>query len=105
MNKYCLIIAFIFLIDASTVFGQQEKEKMIDASKPTNFYNSVNHAVEFISRADGGNLLGYRANLVLAPSEKNYILGEIPVLYNTQSKNFGLGDIRARYFYLPYKNF
>lgn len=103
MKKVNFILVIIGLIAALSAFGQQEK--VIDASKPTNFYNSVNHAFEFTSRPDGGNLLGYRANLVLAPSEKNLILGEIPVLYNTETKNFGLGDIRARYFYLPYKNY
>jgi len=103
MKKVNSILVFIGLIASISAFGQQEK--VIDASKPTNFYNSVNHAFEYTSRPDGGNLLGYRANLVLAPSEKNLILGEIPVLYNTETKNFGLGDIRARYFYLPYKNY
>jgi len=103
MKKVNSILVFIGLIASLSAFGQQEK--VIDASKPTNFYNSVNHAFEYTSRPDGGNLLGYRANLVLAPSEKNLILGEIPVLYNTETKNFGLGDIRARYFYLPYKNY
>jgi len=33
------------------------------------------------------------------------ILAEIPLLYNLPNKKFGLGDIRARYFYLPYKNY
>ena len=42
---------------------------------------------------------------MLAPSEKNLILGEIPLQYNTETKSFGLGDIRGRYFYLPYKNY
>ena len=105
MKKVNLILAIISLLAVSSAFGQHAKEQVIDASKPTNFYNSVNHAFEFISRPDGGNLLGYRANVVLAPSEKNLILGEIPLQYNTESKNFGLGDIRARYFYLPYKNY
>jgi len=103
MKKVNLILALISLLAVSLAFGQQDK--VIDASKPTNFYNSINHALEYTSRPDGGNLLGYRANLVLAPSEKNLILGEIPVLYNTESKKFGLGDIRGRYFYLPYKNY
>lgn len=103
MKKVNLILALISLLVVLSTFGQQEK--VIDASKPTNFYNSINHALEYTSRPDGGSLLGYRANLVLAPSEKNLILGEIPVLYNTETKNFGLGDIRGRYFYLPYKNY
>lgn len=96
MFCFCLFISAI---------GQQKNEPVIDASKPTNFYNSVNHAFEYISRPEGGNLMGYRANLVLAPSDRNLILAEVPVLYNSESKKVGLGDVRARYFYLPYKNY
>lgn len=88
---------------ALNVTAQDKKE--IDASKPTNFYNSVNTALEYISRSEGGNQMGVRFNLVLAPSDRHLILGEIPLIYNDQSKGFGLGDVRARYFYLPYKNY
>lgn len=105
MNRYYLILLFIFLIEVSPAYGQQEKETVIDPSKPTNFYSSINNALEFSSRGAGENLIGYRANLVLSPSERHLFLGEIPLLYNTKSKNFGIGDIRARYFYLPYKNY
>jgi len=33
------------------------------------------------------------------------LLGELPLLYNNQTLKFGVGDIRVRYFYLPYKNY
>lgn len=105
MKKYYPILAFIFLSVVSPAFGQQEKAKAIDPSKPTNFYSSINNAFEFSARESGGNQIGYRANLVLSPSERHLFLGELPLLYNTSSKNFGIGDIRARYFYLPYKNY
>lgn len=83
--------------------AQQKTE--IDPSKPTNFYNSVNSALEYVGRGEGGNQMGLRLNLVLAPSDRHLVLGEIPLLYNDQSKAFGLSDIRVRYFYLPYKNY
>ena len=85
--------------------GSQQKAKDIDPSKPTNFYNSINTALEYIARESGGDQLGVRTNLVLAPSDRHLILGEIPVQYNSRTKGFGLGDVRARYFYLPYKNY
>lgn len=103
MKSIKFVTTLALMMVCQTVFGQ--KEKVIDASKPTNFYNSVNHALEFISRPIGGNLMGYRANLVLAPSDRNLILGEIPILYNSESKKIGLGDVRARYFYLPHKDY
>lgn len=103
MKNASVFMVLFILMATSAAFGQ--KEQVIDASKPTNFYNSLNHAFEFISRPVGGNLMGYRANLVLAPSDRNLILGEIPVLYNSESKKIGLGDVRARYFYLPHKDY
>lgn len=105
MKKINVFATLILTLSVLFSFAQKEKEQVIDASKPTNFYNSINHAFEYISRPDGGNLLGYRANLVLAPSDRNLILGEVPIQYNTQTQKLGLGDIRARYFYLPYKNY
>lgn len=103
MKRLNTILLIISVLAFSFSFGQ--KGQVIDASKPTNFYNSINHAFEYVSRPEGGNLIGYRANLVLAPSDRNLILGEVPIQYNTESKKLGLGDIRARYFYLPYKNY
>lgn len=105
MKSVSLILLFTFFLFISSAWGQNAKQQLIDASKPTNFYNSLNHAFEYISRGEGGNLMGYRANLVLAPSDRNLVLGEVPILYNSESKKVGLGDIRARYFYLPYKNY
>lgn len=41
---------------------------------------------------------------MFAPSEAHLILGEVSLLYNDRIEKFGLGDVRAPYFYLPYKN-
>jgi hypothetical protein len=86
-----------------SLYGQEAPR--IDASKPTNFYSYLNNSLEFISREKSGNLIGYRANITFSPSERHLILGEVPFQYNIQTEKFGLGDVRARYFYLPYKNY
>ncbi len=93
----------LLLLFASFVIYAQDEE--IDASKPTNFYSQVFNHLEYNSRKSGGDITGYRAEGVFSPSEEHLILAEIPLLYNTESQKFGLGDFRARYFYLPYKNY
>jgi len=77
----------------------------IDASKPTNFYPLLDNSLEYNKRESGGNLFGYRAQLIYPPSEAHLFLFEVPLLYNTSTEKFGLGDLRARYFFLPYKNY
>ena len=77
----------------------------IDSSKPTNFYSLLENNFEASWRKERGNLYGYRANLTMALSEANLVLVEVPVLYNTESKEFLPGDLRGRYFFLPYKNY
>lgn len=99
MNKIFTLFA---VICASVVYGQSDS---IDASKPTNFYTQLYNHLEIESRKNGDNVLGYRAELMLAPSEAHLILAELPVLYHSGTEKFGIGDFRARYFYLPYKNY
>lgn len=77
----------------------------IDASKPTNFYPLLDSSFEYNSRKMGGNLLGYRAQFIYPPSATHLILGEVPLLYNDSTEKFGLGDVRARYFFLPYRDY
>ena len=81
------------------------KAQEIDASKPTNFYPLLDNSLEYNKRESGGNLFGYRAQLIYPPSEAHLFLFEAPLLYNTMTEKFGLGDLRARYFFLPYKNY
>jgi len=100
MKPYLLLL---FFCSTASLYAQEEKQ--IDASKPTNFYSYLNNALEFISREKNGNLIGYRANITYSPSERHLILGEVPLQYNLQKGKVGFGDIRARYFYLPYKNY
>ena len=103
MKTYVLFIIFVFFFCNVSLYAQEEQQ--IDASKPTNFYSYLNNSLEFLSREKKGNLIGYRANITYSPSERHLILGEVPLHYNLQKGKFGFGDIRARYFYLPYKNY
>lgn len=102
MVPFRLIITALLISFGTFLFGQEEV--VIDASKPTNFYSYIDNTLEY-SNQPNQNLFGYRGNLTLAPSEAHLILAEIPLLYNDRTKKFGLGDIRARYFWLPYKNY
>ena len=103
-KKYLIIIGLLLL--SPLVFSQEnvEKEEVIDASKPTNFYSSLNNTLEF-AKHKNHNVFGYRGNLTFSPSDPHLIMTEIPLLYNDQSLQIGLGDIRVRYFWLPYKNY
>ena len=76
----------------------------IDASKPTNFYSFLENTFEYTD-GKNGNVYGYRGNLTLAPSDAHLVLAEVPLLYNDRTEKFGIGDLRARYFFLPYKNY
>ena len=96
-------ILTIILVFASLGLYAQDTE--IDASKPTNFYTQIFNHLEYNAKPAGGNIMGYRAELQFSPNASHLILAELPLLYNDQSNKFGLGDIRARYFYLPYKNY
>ena len=99
--KHLLMIAMGMIISIN-VFSQEDEA--IDASKPTNFYSQLDNTLENTS-SPGQNVMGYRGKLMFAPSESHLILGEVPLMYNDRTEKFGLGDIRARYFFLPYKNY
>ena len=103
MKHYTILITLSLLFSIVAVRAQEVQE--IDASKPTNFYSFLNNSLEFTSRQNKGNLVGYRAGITYSPSERHLILGEVPLLYNIKREKFGFGDIRVRYFYLPYKNY
>ena len=103
-QKQLLLVLGIFLFGLN-VEAQEEKETVIDPSKPTNFYTQLINQLEYNSRKSGGDIMGYRGEIQFAPSESHLFLAELPLLYNDQSGNFGLGDARVRYFYLPYKNY
>jgi hypothetical protein len=103
MKKQFLYFTAVFILMNVTSHAQEPQQ--IDASKPTNFYSFLNNTLEFISREGKGNLVGYRANITWSPSERHLFLGEVPFLFNSKTEKFGVGDIRVRYFFLPYKNY
>lgn len=104
LKKY--IIVTVVTLFSSVLFSQEDtpSEDIIDSSKPTNFYSSLNNTLEFASHKNH-NVFGYRGNLTYSPSDPHLIMVEVPLLYNDQTSKFGLGDIRLRYFWLPYKNY
>lgn len=88
----------------TAIANAQEKE--IDPSKPTNLYSRLNNNFEYTNRKSGNDTWGYRANLNYASrSEAHSVSVELPLLYATKTEKFGLGDIRFRYFWVPYKNY
>jgi hypothetical protein len=84
--------------------GSSSEQDEIDTSKPTNFYSFLDNTLEYSSQ-ENQNVFGYRGKVTLALSEAHMVLAEVPLLYNDRTKSFGLSDIRARYFWLPYKNY
>ena len=107
--KQLLLVVILF---SSFVANAQEEnnsalnqeEELIDSSKPTNFYSFLDNTLEFSSQ-ENQNVFGYRGKLTLALSEAHLVLAEVPLLYNDRTEKFGISDIRARYFWLPYKNY
>jgi len=93
------IITLVIIYFSTSSWAQE-----IDASKPTNFYTLLDNTLE-LQNSPSQNIFGYRGNLTYAVSEANLVLAELPLLYNERTKKFGLGDIRARYFWLPYKDY
>jgi len=100
------ICQLLFLILISAISGQiyAQEEAKIDASKPTNFYSFLDNTLEYSSQ-EFQNVFGYRGKVTLALSEAHLVLAEVPLLYNDRTEKFGIGDLRARYFWLPYKDY
>ena len=101
--KQMFIICSAILISMFVSHGVAQEQE-IDASKPTNFYSFIDNTLEY-QTSDNQNIYGYRGNITLAPAEEHLVLAEVPLLYNDRTSKFGLGDIRVRYFWLPYKNY
>ncbi len=105
MKTLRLLFIITFTVSIVSLSAQDNTtETEIDASKPTNFYSMLDNTLEYSSQSNQ-NVYGYRGKLMIAPSEAHLVLAEVPMLYNDRTKKFGVGDLRARYFYLPYKNY
>ena len=99
-----LFTSFLATAQEENTATDKQEEESIDASKPTNFYSFLDNTIEFSSQKNQ-NVFGYRGKLTLALSEAHLVLAEVPLLYNDRTEKFGMGDFRARYFWLPYKNY
>lgn len=107
--KNYLIISILTIYSSVLMAQENEVEpELIDASKPTNFYSMLDNTLEYTMHStdeNEQNVFGYRGKLVLALSEEHLVLIELPLLFNDRTSKFGIGDVRARYFWLPYKNY
>jgi len=103
-HKILLAAAVTALVLGTTAIRPASAQE-VDASKPTNFYPLLDNSLEYNKRDAGGNLMGYRAQVIYPPSAAHLILFEAPLLYNSETEKFGVGDLRGRYFFLPYKNY
>ena len=83
-------------------FGQAQDEK--DNSKPTNVYSQIDNFLGF-TRHNDYNTFGYNPKLTYTPNDANALSLEVPFLYTTKTDNFGLGDMRFRYFLVPYRDY
>lgn len=104
-KKYCFFI--FFFIAFSSLKAQDTNKKNvaeIDPAKPTNFYTQVNVAAEYsFGKAD--ELVGIRISGQYTFNPNNLVLFELPLLYNTDKKAGGIGDIRLRYFGIIKKDY
>jgi hypothetical protein len=103
MKKIMIKNTVLILLTVLTFYATSLAQE-IDASKPSNFYTFLDNNLE-LTNSPNQNVFGYRGNLTYAASEAHLILGELPLLYNNRTQKFGVGDIRARYFWLPYKDY
>lgn len=93
-----ILIAFCF----HSIKAQNTKEE-IDPSKPTNLYTQINTLGEY-NAYDGFATYGTRVNFQYAFNPNNLLLGEVPLLYNDATNEFGLSDVRLRYFNVVKRN-
>ncbi len=98
------LASILFLIFTSFVFSQEKEIQTVDASKPTNLYTQVNGAFEYQSQEGGADFYGTRFNVQYAFNPDNLLLVEVPFLYNNMSQEFGLSDMRVRYFHTAKRN-
>lgn len=102
----------IFISSSSILFfsqqtiAQDSTAKHFDPSRPTNLYTRLSNNAEYNFLKNGNKSFGYRANFIWASrDQKNSAFFELPLLYATSSKKFGLSDTRFRYYCVPYKNY
>jgi len=99
------LLSFFILIISLNLAAQKDTSR-IDPSKPTNLYNRLSNSAEYNFLSNGKRTYGYRANWVWASARQHHSAQlEIPMLYATSSKKFGLSDLRFRYYWIPYRDY
>ena len=104
MRYLVLILIILICLSGVTVAQDAEPAKEKDNSKPTNVYSQVDNFLQFETHPDF-NTFGYAPRLSYAPHEDHLFLLEVPLLYTTLTETFGLGDVRLRYFMVPYRDY
>ena len=101
-----MAFAFFILCTISSfcLYAQVDNDNQKDNSKPTNVYSQIDNFLEFATYKTF-NTFGYNPRLTYTPNEDNALTLELPLLYTTKTDRFGLGDIRLRYFYIPYRDY
>lgn len=101
-----IVVLTTVLFCSVFTFSQEEQTQAqtVDASKPTNLYTQVNAAFEYQSHKNSSDLYGTRINVQYAFNPDNLLLLEVPFLYNEGTKNFGMSDMRVRYFHALKRN-
>lgn len=95
-------VVWAALLVTSRLAGQGE---MPDRSKPTNLYTTLETNLEWQNLA-GGNRYGIRVMANAALNAANQVQVELPIGvsdYSGQDRGVGLGDVRVRYFVVPYR--
>jgi hypothetical protein len=104
--RISFIVCMFFLCQLKISAQSTTPFRQIDPSKPTNLYTRLSNNAEYSFLQSGKRLYGYRANFVWASGRQRHSVHvELPFLYATSSKKFGLSDIRFRYYWIPYKNY
>lgn len=94
-----IFILTLSLLMQYSLFAQErlKSKKEIDPSKPTNLYTQINANLEYRSGINQ-NLYGLKTNVQYAFNPDNLLMLELPMLYNDQYAQFGISDVRVRYF-------
>ena len=98
-----LLLCCFLVMSVSNLYGQEEAGKVKDNSKPTNVYSQVDNFFD-APISPNSTPFGYIPTLSSAPNEDNSLTLELPFLFSTKTDRVGLGDIRVRYFYIPYRD-
>jgi hypothetical protein len=96
------VLFFVAVISMMATNAQESKQE-IDPSKPTNLYTQFNVLAE-VNSSEKFNTYGTRLNFQYAFNPDNLLLLEVPLLYNDDTKSFGLSDTRVRYFHALKRN-